>query len=79
VNVAAPNPVSNTELTRALGVALHRPTIFPLPGPLARLALGELADVALLGGVRALPTRLLASGFRFDEPDLKGYLAKALA
>jgi uncharacterized protein (TIGR01777 family) len=79
VNVTAPNPVSNAELTRALGVALHRPTFFPVPGPLARLALGELADVALLGGVRALPTRLLASGFRFEEPDLRAYLAKALA
>jgi len=79
VNITAPNPVSNAELTRALGVALHRPTFFPLPGLLARLALGELADVALLGGVRALPTRLLASGFRFEEPDLSAYLARALA
>jgi len=79
VNVTAPSPVSNAEFTRALGAALHRPTFIPLPGPLARLALGELADVALLAGVRALPTRLLASGFRFEDTDLKGYLAKALA
>jgi uncharacterized protein (TIGR01777 family) len=76
VNVTAPQPVSNAEFTRALGAALHRPTFFPVPGPLARLALGELADVALLGGVHALPRRLLASGFRFEDADLGSYLAK---
>lgn len=77
VNVSAPQPVSNAEFTRALGAALHRPTFFPLPGPLARLALGELADVALLAGVRALPRRLLASGFQFEDTNLASYLQKA--
>jgi uncharacterized protein (TIGR01777 family) len=74
-NVTAPEPVTNAEFTRALGAALHRPTILPLPGPLARLALGELADVGLLGGVRARPKRLLASGFRFAQPELAPFLA----
>jgi uncharacterized protein (TIGR01777 family) len=79
VNVTAPQPVSNAEFTRALGAALHRPTFLPVPGPLARLALGELANVALLGGVRALPKRLLASGFVFDDADLGRYLHKVFA
>jgi uncharacterized protein (TIGR01777 family) len=77
VNVTAPQPVSNAEFTRALGAALHRPTFFPVPGAIARLALGELADVALLGGVRALPKQLLASGFAFADTDLRSYLHKA--
>jgi uncharacterized protein (TIGR01777 family) len=78
VNVTAPNPVSNAEFTQALGAALHRPTFFPVPGVLARLALGELADAALLGGVRALPRRLLATGFTFLDTDVRAYLATAL-
>jgi uncharacterized protein (TIGR01777 family) len=78
-NVTAPRPVTNAEFTSALGHALSRPTIFPLPGALARLALGEMADVALLKGARVLPARLLESGFRFTYPELGPYLAKALA
>jgi uncharacterized protein len=79
VNVTAPKPVTNAAFAEALGAALHRPTILPVPGPIARLALGEMADVALLGGVRALPRRLLDTGFTFEEPELAPYLAKALA
>jgi uncharacterized protein (TIGR01777 family) len=78
-NVTAPRPVTNAEFTRALGSALHRPTVLGVPGPLARLALGEMADVALLGGVRALPRRLVAAGFTFEHPELGAYLAEALA
>lgn len=74
-NITAPEPVTNADFTRALGAALHRPTFLPLPGPLARLALGELADVGLLGGLRARPKRLLASGFRFAQPELAPFLA----
>ena len=79
VNVAAPASVTNAEFTRALGRALHRPTVFPVPGALARLAFGELADAALLSGVRAVPRKLLASGFRFEDPELVPYLTRALA
>jgi uncharacterized protein len=77
-NVTAPTPVSNGEFTRALGRALDRPTVFSMPAGLARLALGEMADAALLGGVRALPKRLLESGFHFEQPDLDRFLAQAL-
>jgi len=78
VNVTAPRPVSNAVFTKALGHALHRPTVFPLPGPVARLALGEMADGALLGGVCALPARLLATGFVFRDPELAPFLEKIL-
>ncbi|HEX5659839.1 MAG TPA: TIGR01777 family oxidoreductase [Polyangiales bacterium] len=79
LNLTAPRPVTNAELTKSLGAALHRPTIMPVPGPLARLALGEMADVALLSGARVLPRQLLASGFQFEHPALKPYLERLLA
>jgi uncharacterized protein (TIGR01777 family) len=75
VNLTAPQPVTNAEFTRALGHALKRPTVLPVPGFAARLAFGELADVALLSGQRVLPRRLLAAGFSFEQPQLAPYLA----
>ncbi len=79
VNLVAPNPVTNAEFTRALGHALHRPTILPVPAFALRLAFGEIADEALLASSRAIPDRLLSSGFRFDRPGLDGALAQVLA
>lgn len=69
INVAAPNPVQNSEFTRVLASVLHRPAIFPAPAFVLRLALGEMADALLLSSQRALPERLLEAGyeFRFDR------------
>jgi uncharacterized protein (TIGR01777 family) len=78
VNVTAPEPVSNAAFTRALGQALHRPTALTVPAPIAKLALGEMAKVALLSGVWALPKKLLESGFTFQHPELGAYLAQTL-
>ncbi len=78
MNVTAPTPVTNEAFTKALGAALHRPTLLPVPGAIARLALGEMADVALLGGQRALPRQLLATGFQFEHPELAQYLGRVL-
>ncbi len=65
-NLTSPNPVTNAEFTKALGKALHRPTVFAVPGPVLRLALGQMAYELLLYGVRALPSRLSELGFRFE-------------
>ena len=69
VNFTAPNPVTNAEFTAALGKALSRPTIFPVPAFALRLSFGKMADEALLASARVLPERLLRSGydFRFRE------------
>ena len=64
VNATAPVPVTNAELTSALGEALHRPAIIPVPTFALRMVLGEGADM-LLTGQRVLPERTLAEGFRF--------------
>ena len=67
-NLTAPTPVTNREFTRALGAALHRPAILPVPAFALRIAVGEFAG-EILGSQRVLPKRLLESGFHFDHPD----------
>ena len=71
VNVVAPKPVTNAEFTRILGKVLRRPTFFPLPAFVARLALGEMAEALLLASSRVEPVRLLESGFHFQHADLE--------
>lgn len=71
VNVVAPNPVSNSEFTKALGSAISRPTLFPVPKFAVRLAFGEVADLALLASQRVEPKRLKESGYVFKHPELK--------
>jgi uncharacterized protein len=78
VNLCAQNPVTNAQLTHALGRALGRPTVLPLPAFAARLAFGEMADELLLGGQRALPARLLDAGFEFTAPTIDDGLTQAL-
>lgn len=77
-NLTAPAPATNAEFTRALGRALRRPTPFPAPGFALRLALGEMADALLLSGQRAVPKRLLDSGFDFRHRSLDAALERLL-
>ena len=78
VNAAAPEPVTNAVFTKTLGRVLGRPTIAPVPAFALRLALGEMADAALLSSTRVRPERLQASGYRFNFPDLEGALRHVL-
>jgi uncharacterized protein (TIGR01777 family) len=73
-NLVAPEPVRQGELARALGRALRRPAIVPVPGALLGLAVGEMAQV-LLASQRVIPARLVAQGYRFAWPDLDGAIA----
>ena len=59
-NVTSPNPVRNREFARALGRTLHRPAFMPVPAFALRTLFGRgLADEALLGGQRAVPSLVL--------------------
>jgi uncharacterized protein len=78
VNVVAPAPVTNAELTRTLGRVLGRPTPVPVPALGLRLALGEMAD-AVLASARVRPERLLATAYAFRFPELEGALRHVLA
>jgi uncharacterized protein (TIGR01777 family) len=67
-NLTAPQPLTNRDFSRALGKALHRPSLAPAPGFALRLVLGEMADM-LLNGQRAVPQRLLEMGYAFRFPE----------
>jgi uncharacterized protein (TIGR01777 family) len=73
VNLCSPVPVTSGELARTLGAVLGRPAVIPAPSFALRLILGEFADT-LLASQRAIPEKLLASGFVFRYPDLKDAL-----
>jgi uncharacterized protein (TIGR01777 family) len=70
VNLTAPQPVTNSEFTQALGKALHRPALLPVPSLALKIALGQIAGEVLLGGANIIPRKLLDSGYRFQHSDL---------
>ena len=74
VNAVAPEPVTNREFTGKLARQLRRPAWLPAPGFALRLALGEMADAALLASTRVLPRRLEQSGFVFQQARLEDAL-----
>ncbi|HEY2314289.1 MAG TPA: TIGR01777 family oxidoreductase [Streptosporangiaceae bacterium] len=78
VNLTAPAPTTNADMTRALAKALHRPAVLQVPASVARLALGELST-ELLGSCRVVPARLEAAGFTFQHPTIGPALAAAVA
>ncbi|MBX9580116.1 MAG: TIGR01777 family oxidoreductase [Gemmataceae bacterium] len=73
VHVVAPNPVTNRDFTKTLGRVLRRPAVLWLPGAALRVLFGGVVDAAL-ESQRAVPTKLTATGFAFDHPDLEGAL-----
>lgn len=77
VNLTAPQPVTNRELSRTLGRVLRRPALMPVPAPALRLLYGEMATVVTTGQ-RALPARLEQAGFAFRWPALEPALRELL-
>ncbi len=75
-NAVTPEPVSMGVFAAALGRALHRPSLLPVPAPLLQLLLGDGASV-VLEGQQVLPERLLARRFSFRYPNLPAALAAA--
>ena len=77
VNVSSPNPVTNSEFTRALGRAVRRPALFIVPTLALKIMQGDLSQV-VTSSARMDPARLTAGGFRFNHPDIESALAWAL-
>lgn len=77
INATAPEPVSNREFSRALGRALGRPAVLPVPGAALRLRYGEMAGM-LVEGARVVPAKALVLGYRFKYPRLREALRSAL-
>lgn len=77
VNLTAPEPLTNRQVTAAMARVLHRPAVMAVPAPALRVALGEFAE-DVLGSQRVLPTRLLESGFVFRDPGIEQAIRAAL-
>jgi hypothetical protein len=77
VNGTAPEPVTNRELAHALGRALHRPALLPVPGAALGVLYGEMAQIVTTGA-RVLPAKPLMLGYEFHHPHLDEALAAAL-
>ena len=77
VNATSPNPVTNRDFARALGRALHRPTVLPVPGIGLRLLMGEMATM-LLTGQRVLPKVAERRGYAWQQPELPAALERCV-
>lgn len=77
-NFTAPNPTTNSGLTKALGEALHRPTLFPVPEFALRLLYSEGAKV-LTSGQKVYPKRLLSEGFVFSHEQISDAIKDAIS
>lgn len=80
INLVAPGPVTNGEFTKALGAALHRPTLLPVPRFVrhAPFGIGDLLDSLLFTSARIRPEALLDAGFHFEHPELEPALDAVL-
>jgi uncharacterized protein (TIGR01777 family) len=78
VNAVSPQPVTNADFTRALGQALRRPTLFPMPAFVVRTVFGQLGEELLLASQRVEPARLKATGFQFRHPAIGACLRELL-
>jgi uncharacterized protein (TIGR01777 family) len=77
-NLTAPNPLTSIDFFRLLGKVMGRPSWLPVPGFALRLLLGEMAKELILSGQRAVPKRLLDSGYEFKYPDAESTLGEIL-
>jgi uncharacterized protein (TIGR01777 family) len=78
INATAPNPATNKDFSKALGRALRRPAVLPVPGFVLDLKFGREFGKVLRGGQRAVPKRALELGYRFRYPELDAALADLL-
>lgn len=78
VNAVAPEAVTNREFTKVLGRVLRRPTVFPVPTFVARLAFGQMGEDLLLASTRVEPKRLSEAGYDFRHRDLESALRELL-
>jgi len=77
INGSAPAPVTNKDFSKALGRALRRPALAPVPALALRALYGEMAEIVTTGQ-RAVPQRALALGYGYAHPQLDEALRSAL-
>jgi uncharacterized protein (TIGR01777 family) len=74
VNGTAPKPVTNKEWSKALGRALHRPAVLPIPGIAVEVKFGREFGKVAQGGQKVLPRRTEELGYAFKFPEIDGAL-----
>jgi uncharacterized protein (TIGR01777 family) len=77
INLTAPQPVTNTELSHGLGRILKRPAVLPVPAFALKLLYGEMAQIVITGQ-RVVPARLTELGYAFGHPELEAALRDVL-
>lgn len=70
-NATAPNPVTMKEFAKTLGHVMGRPSLFPVPGFVLKLKMGQMADEMLLSGQKVLPKRAEEIGYQFEYGNLE--------
>ena len=78
INASAPEPVTNKQFAKALGRAINRPAVAPVPGFTIKIMYGEMSQI-VLNGVRMVPGRAAELGYDFEHPDLDEALRSTLA
>ncbi|MHC4881065.1 MAG: TIGR01777 family oxidoreductase [Planctomycetota bacterium] len=78
VNAVSPHPVRNKEFAHAIGHALHRPEVMPIPKRMLHFMFGEMADETVLASTKVLPHKLQLEEFQFAHPDLHTALESIL-
>ncbi len=77
-NLVSPRPVTSRRFTDTLASTLRRPALLPMPAAVLQVLFGPMADELLLASTRAIPRRLLASGYQFRDPELDAALRRVL-
>jgi len=77
LNFSAPEPLTNREITKAMGRAMHRPTLASVPEFALKIVIGEFAS-GITGSCRAVPAGLLKAGFTFQHPTIEQSLESVL-
>lgn len=78
-NLTAPHPVTNARWTKAMGAALHRPTVIPFPVPVAAALFGsDFVEIAMVSSQWVLPNRLEDAGFEFQDTEIEPALVRLL-
>ncbi|MGB0743865.1 MAG: TIGR01777 family oxidoreductase [Opitutales bacterium] len=78
VNAVSPHAVSNLDFTKALGVALKRPTVVPLPAIAVNILFGEMGRETILSDLNVQPNRLESIGFQWEHDEINDALQNIL-
>jgi len=76
VNLVSPGACMQKEFAKALGKALGKPSAVHLPRFMVKAAMGQMGQELVLTGQRVFPSRLLQSGFEFEDTNIGEFLAK---